>query len=86
MKNTNFEMWVADCEINNAQIYQLDYDKDTDIGIYMIKRPYWYKGNYQYYDSPVYQLWIGDKRSICTENYQEVYKIWERLVSEGKNR
>ena len=55
MKNTNFEMWVADCERNNVQIYQLDYNKDTDIGIYMIKRPYWYKGN-QYYNSPVYQL------------------------------
>ena len=86
MKNTNFEMWVADCERNNVQIYQLDYDKYTDIGIYMIKIPCWYKGDYQYYGSPVYQLWIGDKRSICMENYQEVYKIWERLVSEGKNR
>ena len=87
--NTNFEMWVADCERNNIQIYQLDYDKHTDIGIYMIKIPYGYKGNYQYYnsyDSPLYQLWIGDKRSICMGNYQEVYKIWERLVSAGKDR
>ena len=86
MKNTNFEMWVADCERNKVQIYQLDYDKDTDIGIYMIEKPCWYKGNYQYYGSSVYQLWIGDKRSIYTENYQEAYKIWERLVSESKNR
>ena len=85
MKNTNFEIWVADCERNNVQIYQLDYDKDTDIGIYMTKSSYWYKSN-QYYNSPVYQLWIGDKRSICMENYQEVYSIWERLVNESKDR
>ena len=85
MKNTNFEMWVADCERNHVQIYQLDYDKYTDIGIYMTKRPYWYKGN-QYYDSPIYHLWAGDKRSVHMGNYQEVYKIWERLVSAGKDR
>ena len=51
----------------------------------MTKSSYWYKGN-QYYNSLVYQLWIGDKCSICTENYQEVYQTWERLVNESKIR
>lgn len=85
MKNTNFEMWIADCEKNNVQIWQLDYDEQTDIGIYMTKSSYWYHNN-QYFNSPVYQLWIGDKRDICMGNYQEVYKKWERLVSESKAR
>lgn len=85
MKNTNFEMWIADCEKNNVQIWQLDYDEQTDIGIYMTKSSYWYH-NDQYFNSPVYQLWIGDKRDICINNYQEVYKKWERLVSESKAR
>lgn len=85
MKNTNFEMWIADCERNNVFIWQLDYNKATDIGIYMTKSSYWYKNN-QYYNSPVYQLWIGDKRDICMENYQEVRQKWERLVNESKNR
>lgn len=84
MKNTNFEMWIADCEKNNVQIWQLDYDEQTDIGIYMTKSSYWYYNN-QYFNSPVYQLWIGDKRDICINNYQEVYKKWERLVNESKN-
>lgn len=84
MKNTNFEMWIADCEKNNVQIWQLDYDEQTDIGIYMTKSSYWYHNN-QYFNSPVYQLWIGDKRDICINNYQEVYKKWERLVNESKN-
>lgn len=85
MKNTNFEMWTANCGKNNVQIWQLDYDEQTDIGIYMTKSSYWYHNN-QYFNSPVYQLWIGDKRDICMENYQEVYKKWERLVSESKAR
>lgn len=85
MKNTNFEMWIADCEKNNVQICPLDYDEQTDIGIYMTKTSYWYHNN-QYFNSLVYQLWIGDKRDVCINNYQEVHKKWERLVSESKTR
>lgn len=85
MKNTKFVLWVDDCERNNVQIYQLDYDKATDIGIYMTKSSYWYQNNV-YYETPVYHIWQGNNWVASSEDYQEIYKKWEKLVNESKIR
>ena len=86
MYYNKFVLWMNDCERDNVQMYQLDYDKATDIGIYMTKSSYSYQNNI-YYNTPVYHIWQGDNWIVSSENYQEIYKKWEWLVNnESKAR
>ena len=66
------------CEEFGTEIWPLRTHGDD--GLYMTKKPYMV-GYREYWTTPVYQVWISDKRHV-TLIPEEAYAIWEAFMKE----
>ena len=78
MKGEQVRLWAKACEELGTDIWPLKTHGDD--GLYMTKKPYMV-GHREYWTTPVYQVWIGDKRQV-TMVREEAYAIWEAFMKE----
>lgn len=78
-KETQFELWLKGCEINNTLLYCLDGKGDT--GFYKTISTYEYNHNY-YFDTPVYHVWIKGKFITACANFYSALATWNNRCEE----
>ena len=71
------EGWIRLCEEQGTEIWPLE--KDGDDGLYLTKKTY-FSGHREAHTTPVYQVWIDDKREV-TMVRDEAYTIWREHMA-----
>lgn len=71
-----FELWARGCAETGTELWTLE-QITPGTGLYMTKRPYM-MNHREWWESPVYHIWINGETWETTMNVHEAYRMWER--------
>lgn len=85
MSKSIFELWTDQFPLGGDKIlYKLESCEDRpETGLFLTKERYYCNGR-EFFDSPVYQVWIDGKRVLACLNYQEALCVWRNRLKELK--
>ena len=84
MSMSELNEWAERCQQDGIEVWRLEHESDIT-GLYMTKKKIGNGVPYYNWTSPIYHIWINDKRVFTCMNYRDAYEIYKNEKERFEN-